>query len=211
MNLTVDEVLADHDDAMLALQTRGYTDPQTYTRLEQEQADRTRSRLDGLIGGTQREYDTLTQAVDLLDADPSEALTDAQLADAATLRPGLDTLSVDQLVSRAAAITEPVSAFAYLQELTARVESTKGTGTLESGPAGHYHKHTPSVDRQPALDAIQRLASVVKGTTDQANPRPRLRELGRTRRDAIQAINRLNTSKAVEQRRSSGHYGYYTV
>jgi len=121
--MTVDEIQAEHEDAMLELATRGSTNPTAYERLVQEQTDRTRSRLDGLIGGTQREYDTLTQAVDLLDADPSEALTDAQLADAATLRPGLDTLSIDQLVSRAAAITEPVAAFAYLQALTARVET----------------------------------------------------------------------------------------
>lgn len=208
--MTVDEILADHEDAVLALQTGGATSKSDYERREQALADHTRARLEGVLGGTWREHATLTEIVDKLDADPSETLTDAQLADAAMLRPGLDTLSVDQLVSRAAAITEPVSAFAYVQALTARVE-TKGTGTLESGPQGHYQKHTPTVDRQPALDAIQRLASVVKGTSDQTNPRPRLRELGRVRRDAMQAMSRLNTAKAVEQRRSSGHYGYYTV
>jgi hypothetical protein len=208
--MTVDEIQAEHDDAMLELATRGSTNPTAYERLVQEQTDRTRSRLDGLIGGTQREYDTLTQTVDLLDADPSEVLTDAQLTEAATLRPGLDTLSTELLVSRSSAVADPVTAYAYLQALTARVE-TKATGTLESGPQGHYHKHTPSVDRQPALDAIQRLASVVKGTSDQANPRPRLRELGRARRDAMQAVSRLSTTKAVQDHKASGHYGYYRI
>jgi len=208
--MTVDEILAEHEDAVLALQTGGATSKSDYERREQALADQTRARLEGVLGGSWRDYETLREAVDRLDADPSEALTDAQLADAAVIQPGLAALTVDQLVSRAAAITEPVSAFAYLRAISERVD-TPDTGTLESGPDGHYHRHTATPGRVEAKAAITRLEAVIKGTTDTTDPRPRLRELGRTRRDAIQAINRLNTSKAVAQRRASGHYGYYTV